>query len=197
MKETEIVELIHKAQNHDEVAMESLFRIYKPKVTAISREYFLIGSDTDDLVQEGMIALYKAICVYEEEKNHNFSAFASMFIHRTLQNAVKMANRKKNSPLNTYLPINNDDDNEDDSFKIIISDEDSNFEQSMIDKEMHTILLSKIKNVLSHEQYLILGMFLNGQSYQQMAERLNISRKQVDNTLQSIKKKLKSIKGEV
>ena len=98
-------ELILKAKNHDQNAMDQLLQRFKSKVIAISREYFLIGADFDDLIQEGMIGLYRAINVYDPNKNHNFSAFASLCIHRQLQNAVKNANRKKNSPLNSYLPI--------------------------------------------------------------------------------------------
>ena len=101
----DILNLIKLAKNHDEQAMDELLGMFKPKVIAISREYFLVGAEFDDLIQEGMIGLYKAIGIYDETKNHNFSAFASLCIHRQLQNAVKNANRKKNNPLNTYLPI--------------------------------------------------------------------------------------------
>ena len=80
-----IDELIIKAKNNDENAMEQLLQRFKSKVTAISREYFLVGADFDDLIQEGMIGLYKAINVYNPNKNHNFSAFASLCIHRQLQ----------------------------------------------------------------------------------------------------------------
>ena len=95
MEEKEISNLIIKAKNHDEEAMEKLLQAFKPKVIAISREYFLIGAEFDDLLQEGMIGLYKAINVYDETKNHSFSAFASLCIHRQLQNAVKMQIERK------------------------------------------------------------------------------------------------------
>ena len=103
MKDLELTNLIAEAKNHNEDAMEQLMREFKPKVIAISREYFLIGADFDDLIQEGMIGLYKAIRVYDETKNHNFSAFASLCIHRQIQNAVKNANRKKNNPFRVVL----------------------------------------------------------------------------------------------
>ncbi len=200
MLENEINELVVRAQHHDEEAMESLFRIFKPKVTAISREYFLIGAEFDDLIQEGMIGLYNAICVYNADKNHNFSAYASLLIHRKLQNAVKNANRMKNSPLNTYLPINNFDDTTDDEdgvIHLVIVDDDSDIEQYLLDKEMRTVVLSKVKDLLTDEQYKLLKMFLNGLTYREMSERLNIPSKQVDNTLQAIKKKLRTIGGEI
>lgn len=196
-----IDELIIKAKNNDENTMEQLLQRFKSKVTAISREYFLVGADFDDLIQEGMIGLYKAINVYDPNKNHNFSAFASLCIHRQLQNAVKNANRKKNSPLNSYLPIEyygGVKTDADDSFsKLIIVDDNSDFEKQFIDNEMNAIMISKVKNILTVVQFKLLKMFLNGESYINMAKALNISTKQVDNMLQSIKKKLRTIKGEI
>ena len=196
-----IDELIIKAKNNDENAMEQLLQRFKSKVTAISREYFLVGADFDDLIQEGMIGLYKAINVYDPNKNHNFSAFASLCIHRQLQNAVKNANRKKNSPLNSYLPIEyygGVKTDADDSFsKLIIVDDNSDFEKQFIDNEMNAIMISKVKNILTVVQFKLLKLFLNGESYINMAKALNISTKQVDNMLQSIKKKLRTIKGEI
>ncbi len=196
----DIVDLIERAQHNDELAMEDLLRLFKPKVIAISREYFLIGADEDDLIQEGMIGLYKAINVYDKSKNHNFSAFASLCIHRQMQNAVKNANRVKNAPLNSYLPINYyggvglDDDN---VMRVIIVDDNSDIEKEYIDKEMSAIMISKVRNLLTDQQFEMLKMFLNGFTYSQMAERLDITPKQVDNTLQAIKRKLHTIKGEI
>lgn len=194
-------ELILKAKNHDQNAMDQLLQRFKSKVIAISREYFLIGADFDDLIQEGMIGLYRAINVYDPNKNHNFSAFASLCIHRQLQNAVKNANRKKNSPLNSYLPIEyygGVKTETDDKFsKLIIVDDNSDFEKQFIDNEMNAIMISKVKGILTDVQFNLLKMFLNGESYINMAKSLNVSTKQVDNMLQAIKKKLKTIKGEL
>lgn len=197
MKEEEISNLILRAKNHDEEAMEELLQFFKPKVIAISREYFLVGSEFDDLIQEGMIGLYKAIGVYEPNKNHSFSAFASLCIHRQLQNAVKNANRKKNSPLNSYLPIKlydgSSSSEEDNVLKLVIVDDNSDIEQNYIDQEMNTIVMSRVKEVLSDEQFGILKSFLNGDSYSSIAKKNNISTKQVDNMLQAIKKKLRTL----
>lgn len=201
MKDLELTNLIAEAKNHNEDAMEQLMREFKPKVIAISREYFLIGADFDDLIQEGMIGLYKAIRVYDETKNHNFSAFASLCIHRQIQNAVKNANRKKNSPLNSYIPIKyydgSNQSDEDNILKLVIADENSDIEQNYIDKEINTILLSKVKNILTDEQFNILKMFINGATYSEIAINTNLTTKKVDNTLQAIKKKLKTIKGDM
>lgn len=198
MEEKEISNLIVKAKNHDEEAMDILLQMFKPKVIAISREYFLVGAEFDDLIQEGMIGLYKAIGVYDAAKNQNFSAFASLCIHRQLQNAVKNANRKKNNPLNSYLPIKYYDGSssseEDSILRLVIVDDNSNIEQNFIDKEINTIMISKVKSILTEQQFAILKQFLNGEAYSAIAEKNNISSKQVDNMLQAVKKKLRTLK---
>lgn len=181
--------------------MEDLLRIYKPKVIAISREYFLIGADFDDLIQEGMIGLYKAINIYDDQKNHNFSAFASLCIHRQMQNAVKNANRKKNAPLNSYVPIkyyDGSNTSDDDKInKLVIVDDTSDIEKNYIDKEMNAILISKTQDILTDTQFRVLQMFIRGESYEKIAQSLGVSQKKVDNLLQAIKKKLRAIKGEI
>ena len=197
MTEAVIENLITKAKSHDSEAMEELLQQFKPKVIAISREYFLIGAEFDDLIQEGMIGLYKAIGVYDASKNHSFSAFASLCIHRQLQNAVKNANRKKNNPLNSYLPIKYYDGSssseEDSILRLVIADDNSNIEQNYIDKEINTIVISKVKDMLTEEQFKVLNHFLNGDSYGLIAEKNNMTSKQVDNMLQAIKKKLRTL----
>ena len=197
MTEDVVSKLIVKARNHDEEAMETLLQGFKPKVIAISREYFLIGAEFDDLIQEGMIGLYKAIGVYDENKNHSFGAFASLCIHRQLQNAVKNANRKKNSPLNSYLPIKYYDgsssSDEENILKLVIVDDNSDIEQNYIDKELNTIMISKVRDMLTEDQFKVLKQFLNGDSYTSIAESNQISNKQVDNMLQAIKKKLRML----
>lgn len=201
MEEKQITELIKLAKTGDNEAMEELLRVFKPKVIAISREYFLVGADFDDLIQEGMIGLYKAINIYNDTKNHNFSAFASLCIHRQLQNAVKNANRKKNSPLNSYVPIKyydgsntTDDDN---LMRLVIVDDTSNIEQNFIDNELNTIMMSKVKELLNEQQFKVLKMFINGESYTTISKTMNMTNKNVDNMLQAIKKKLRTIKGDM
>ena len=197
MEESEINQLVKLAKRHDEKAMEELLSFYKSKVTAISREYFLIGAEFDDLIQEGMIGLYKAISVYDEDKNNNFSAFASLCIHRQLQNAVKNANRKKNQPLNSYVPIKyfdgSNSSDEEQITKLVIVDDTSNIEQNYIDKEMQAIVVSKVKDMLTQQQFYVLKMFLNGESYTNIAKTFNLTCKNVDNMLQAIKKKLRTL----
>ena len=200
MKEIE-KDLLKKAKAGDSFAIDEILTSKKNLVMAIARKFFLIGGDRDDLIQEGMIGLYKAIGVYDETKNHSFSAFASLCIHRQLQNAVKNANRKKNNPLNSYLPIkyydgssNSDEDN---VLKLVIVDDNSDIEQNFIDKELKSIVVSKVKDILTEEQFKMLKMFLNGESYNNIAQKLNTTAKKVDNVLQAIKKKLRTIEGDI
>ena len=192
-------ELIAKAQQGDETAMENIVNLFRAKVTAISREYFLVGAGLDDIIQEGMIGLFKAVYSYNAEKNHSFSSYASLCIERQIQTAIKNANRKKNSPLNSYVPISQFDDRDDDDekLKLVLVDDESDFEQKYINRELNVVVMSKIKTLLSNEQFKLLKMFLNGKSYAEMAQTLNISTKQVDNNLQAIKRILKSLKGEI
>ena len=197
MTESEIVSLIKKAKNNDQNAIDELFHFFKPKVIAIARKYFLAGADFDDLLQEGMIGLYKAINIYDEQKNANFGTFAALIIHRQLQNAVKNANRQKHNPLNSYVPIKYYDgttsSEEDSALKLVIVDDNSNIEQNYIDSELNLILMSKIKSVLNEMQFNVLEKFLAGDSYRTIAGDLNLTTKNVDNTIQAIKKKLRHL----
>lgn len=189
----QINEIVAKAKLGDFESMEYILQCFKPKVTAICREYFLLGADFDDILQEGMIGLYKAIVGFNENKNDNFSTFATMCIHHQVQNAVKIANSKKNQPLNEYISINIEGQvaESEDSPQIMLQANDKCAEQLSLDKEMVHDLHKKLRQELSTEQYGILLMYLNGYSYNEMAQKYNISTKKVDNDIQAIKRKLK------
>ena len=196
---SQINEVVIKAKNGDLESMECILQSFKPKVTAICREYFLLGADFDDILQEGMIGLYKAIVGYNESKNDNFNSFATMCIHHQIQNAVKVANSKKNQPLNDYVSISVEGgfSKDDDSPKIMLQAKDKGAEQLSIDKENENSLHQKLKQVLTFEQYGILLMYLNGYSYSEIAGKYNITNKKVDNNIQAIKRKLRILlKGE-
>ena len=195
----QINEIVAKAKTGDFESMESILQYFKPKVTAICREYFLLGADFDDLIQEGMIGLYKAIIGFDSNKNDNFAGFATMCIHHQVQNAVKMASSKKNNPLNDYVSISVDGrfSADDDGPKLMLQANDKGAEQHSIDKESEKGLHKKLKQCLTNEQYGILLMYLNGYSYTEMAQNYNITNKKVDNNIQAIKRKLKILlKGE-
>lgn len=192
---SQINEIVARAQLGDFESMEHILTIFKPKVTAICREYFLLGADFDDLSQEGMIGLYKAVVAYKADKNSNFSSFATICIHHQVQNAVKIAGSKKNHPLNDYVSISIEGgfSADDDGPKIMLEATDKGVEQLTIDKEREKNLHKKLKQVLTTEQYDILLMYLNGYTYGQMAQRYGITTKKVDNNIQAIKRKLRDL----
>lgn len=193
----DITELIEKAKLGDTESMEDILQFFKPKVNAICREYFLIGADFDDILQEGMIGLYKAVQNYNKGKNDNFSRFASMCIHRQIQSAVKIANAKKNLPLNDYFSINEEGAIENDGeygAQIILVTKDRIVEKNLTQKEKNADFINQIKNLLNQEQYKILILYLNGYSYSEISKLSNQTVKKIDNTIQTIKKKLKKLK---
>lgn len=196
---SQINEIVSKAKLGDFESMEYILQFFKPKVTAICREYFLLGADFDDILQEGMIGLYRAVVGFNIEKNNNFSNFATMCIHHQIQNAVKVANSKKNQPLNDYISISIEGgfSQNEESPKIILQANDKCAEQLSLDKENEKNLHQKLKQVLTKEQYGILLMYLNGYSYSEIAKSYKITNKKVDNNIQAIKRKLKVLlKGE-
>jgi len=191
----EIAELLEKA-NDDAESMELIIKAFKPKVNAICRGYFLIGSDFDDILQEGMLGLYKAIQSYDKNKNVNFSSYASLCIHRQIQSAVKVANSKKNLPLNAYFSIKNDGSIETDDLyspHIILVSKEGGAEKISLLKEQNSHILNTIKSKLDDVQFKILMMYLTGYSYMEIATVLDVKVKKVDNAIQTIKRKLKNI----
>lgn len=192
--------LVLEAKDGNVKSMESILRYFKPKVTAICREYFLLGADFDDILQEGMIGLYKAINGFDLNKNSNFPKFASICIHHQIQNAVKMANSRKNYPLNDYISISVDGsvDGDDDSAKIMLQADNSHTEQNSLNKENLKNIYEQVKKCLTAEQYKMLLMYLNGYTYSEIATHFCKTNKNIDNQIQAIKRKLRVIlKGEI
>ena len=192
----EISTILKNAQAGDGESMELILKSFKSKVNAICREYFLIGSDFDDILREGMIGLYKAIQTYDDKKNDNFSRYASLCIHRQIQSAVKVANSKKNLPLNDYYSISNDGEIESDNEKnpsIILVTKDRVAEKISLAKEKNTNILKQIKQILNEQQFKVLIYYLNGYSYNEIASIIDEKSKKIDNIIQQIKRKLKSV----
>ncbi len=195
----QINEMVLQAKNGDLNSMESILQFFKPKVTAICREYFLLGADFDDILQEGMIGLYKAIIAFNSGRNENFSSFASMCIHHQIQNAVKIASSKKNQPLNDYISINVEGgiSATEDTPKLMLQAGDLSAEQQSLNRESEDGLYKKVKSALTNLQYGILLMYLNGYSYGEIADKYQTTTKTIDNNIQAIKRKLRVVlKGE-
>lgn len=186
-------ELVFKAQSGDSDSELELFSRYKNALRKISRSYFLIGGDIEDLVQEGMIGLFKAIKGYSSEKNVSFSAFASLCIKHQIQTAVKKASSQKNMVLSTALPLTNPYDSDEDdegNLEIIIPSKDPTPEEKMISDETVKEMKEAIKKKLSHMELKVLSSYLKGQSYKVISAETGLSSKSIDNALTRIKKKL-------
>ncbi len=185
-------ELVSAWRRGDEYAAEKLIERYKNMVRMKSRPYFLIGADREDLVQEGMIGLYKAVRDYSPEHEMSFRSFADMCVHRQIITAIKRATRKKHAPLNSYVSIyRNEDEERDrpliDTMQTVRTD---NPEEMFISRESLEGMRGMLENMLSPLEKRVLDLFLDGRSYQEIAEIIARGTKTVDNALQRIKKKL-------
>ena len=189
-----------KAQEHDYESELELFTRYKNNINInrISRSFFLVGGDTEDLIQEGMIGLYKAIKYYSEDKNASFSTFANLCIKRQIQTAVKMATSHKNKILSSAIPIAEEETNEDDDehLGLVIPSTAPNPDDTLISQETIHEIKYKIKEKLSNMELKILSEYLAGKSYTEISQKLNLNKKSVDNALSRIKSKLSFLKNE-
>lgn len=190
MTDDEVVKLA-KADNLQ--ALEYLLEKYKNFVKSRSRPYFLIGADREDLIQEGMIGLYKAIRDYDTEKFSNFKAFAEMCITRQIITAIKTATRRKHMPLNSYVSLSHpvfDEESDKTLLDTITEHSCLDPEEIIINKENYTLIGHKINELLSPKEMEILSVYLKGKSYQEISDELGISHKSIDNALQRVKRKL-------
>ncbi|MGN0497310.1 MAG: sigma-70 family RNA polymerase sigma factor [Lachnospiraceae bacterium] len=189
-------ELIICSHNGDSDATEYLLKKYSPLVKKSIRTLYLIGADTEDLMQEGMIGLFKAIQHYElnEEKNASFYTFAKLCIHRQIYSAIKASNRKKHLPLNSYISFYSTV-NESDSELIenLEAGNDSNPEHVILDRENTSFIEDVLVARLSKMEQNVLHMYLEGNSYTEIAGVLNKTPKSIDNAIQRIRDKVKKL----
>lgn len=186
-------ELLQRLRGGDSLAEETLYARYKQIVRSKARTYFLVGADREDIIQEGMIGLYKAVVDYQFDRQVSFRAFAELCITRQIITAIKSATRKKHIPLNTYISFNRsvfDGDNERPLIDVLTSTRISDPEEVLIGRENYAAVADSIQNSLSKLERSALEWYLLGYSYQQIGEGLQISTKSVDNAIQRVKKKL-------
>ena len=189
--------LVERSHAGDARADETLCERYKNIVRIKARPYFLIGADREDLVQEGMIGLYKAIRDYTPDHNAVFRSFAEMCIVRQLISAIKRATRKKHAPLNTYVSLYGSTFAEEDNRERPLLDtmamvRTESPEDAFISKENTEHILGSIEKLLTPLEKQVLDLFMDGYSYQQIAAALGRGTKTVDNALQRIKRKLEN-----
>ena len=178
------------AKGGNEQAITTLIDRYKMYVKIIGRQFFLTGGETDDIIQEGMMGLYGAIYSYNLTSSANFKTFAKMCIRRSIQSAVKGANRQKHRPLNEYVSVNFNDSENDETLGLIIPSQNSDPEQRLIHKQQREKIEQIIKNALSDFEKAVLENYLKGNSYFEISQLLNKDIKSIDNALLRIKKKL-------
>ncbi len=174
-------------------ALEYLIYKYRNFVRAKARSYFLIGADREDIVQEGMIGLYKSIRDYRGDKQSTFKAFAELCITRQIITAIKTATRQKHIPLNSYVSLDKpiyDEDSDRTLLDVICGSKMSDPEELIINQEEFSGLEDKMSEILSDLERRVLMLYLDGRSYQEIAEDLDRHVKSIDNALQRVKRKL-------
>jgi len=190
MGDDKILEQIKCGNNF---ALEFLINKYKNFVRSKAKTYFLIGADKEDIVQEGMIGLFKAIRDFNDEKCVSFRAFAEICITRQIITAIKTATRQKHMPLNSYISLNKpvfEEEGERALIETINNDRNSDPEYLFISKEELNGIEGKMNEILSPLELEVLYSYLNGSSYQEIAVTLDKPVKSIDNALQRVKKKL-------
>jgi len=186
-------ELIEDARAGSDKALEHIINKYKNFVRAKARTYFLIGADREDIIQEGMIGLFKAIRDFRGDKLSSFRAFAELCITRQIITAIKTATRQKHIPLNSYISLNKpifDEESDRTLMDVICEGKISDPEELMINREEFNNIEIKMGEVLSELEWEVLSFYLQGKSYQEIAKDLERHVKSIDNALQRVKRKL-------
>ena len=187
------IEIINLAKLGDSQAIECIIDRYSVLVKAKAKTYFLVGADKEDIIQEGLIGLYKAIRDYDQSHTCSFKHFADICITRQIITAIKTATRQKHIPLNSYISLNKpvfEDESERSLFDMITSNFDSDPEKMTILKEEYEYIEQKMAEVLSPFEEKVLAQYLAGKSYKEISVDLNKEAKSIDNAIQRIKKKI-------
>lgn len=186
-------EIVAQAKSGNNRAQEYLISKYENFVKAKAKSYFLIGADKEDIYQEGMIGLYKAIRDFNPDKSTSFKSFAEICVIRQIITAIKTATRQKHIPLNTYISLNKpiyEEESERTLLDVLAGLKISDPEELMISKEQMDYIEEKISTVLSGLELEVLTSYLDGKSYQEIAIDLERHSKSIDNALQRVKRKL-------
>jgi RNA polymerase sporulation-specific sigma factor len=190
MEDEDVVKCVHEGDLH---ALEYMIHKYKNFVRAKAKSYFLIGADREDIIQEGMIGLYKAIRDYKGDKLSTFKAFAELCITRQMITAVKTATRQKHIPLNSYVSLDKpiyDEESDRTLLDVICGTRMTDPEQMLINREKYSDIELKISEILSDLEQKVLMLYLDGRTYQEISVDLKRHVKSIDNALQRVKRKL-------
>ncbi len=190
MRDEELVSLVHSGNTE---ALDFLITKFRPFVRMKARSYFLIGADKEDIIQEGMIGLYKAVRDFKSDKLSSFRAFAELCIIRQIITAIKTATRQKHIPLNSYISLDKpiyDEESDRTLMDVLTGNGVDDPEDLIIHNEEFQYMEEKMGEVLSELEREVLALYLDGQSYQEISEKLERHVKSIDNALQRVKRKL-------
>ena len=186
-------ELIEKLRQGENDITDYILEKYKQLVRKKTNAMYLIGGETEDLIQEGMIGLFKAIRDYRPDKDASFYHFAELCINRQLYSALEASNRKKHQPLNSYISLS-DQDNQGAVAAELLVDQERGPEQMVIEQELWEEYKKRLEQNLSKMENKVLQYYLDGNHYIQIAEIMGKSPKSIDNALQRIRQKIRQIK---
>ena len=185
-------QLISLVKSDDKYALDFIIEKYKDLVNMKVGKYFIIGAEREDIIQEGLIGLFKAIQGFDNTKQNSFKTFANMCIERQLITAIKTSNRQKHMPLNGYLSLNNaayDEDEDTTVIEVFDSHQTEDPLDTITKKEYYKRVEDAIDKNLSDFEKQVLARFIKGESYVQIAEKLDTPVKSIDNAIQRIRKK--------
>lgn len=188
-------ELIEKLRQGEDDITDYILEKYKPLVRKKTNAMYLIGGETEDLIQEGMIGLFKAIRDYKPDKDASFYHFAELCINRQLYSALEASNRKKHQPLNSYISLSEQEHPDAVAAELLI-DKESGPEQTVIEQEVWEEYKKRLAQKLSRMENQVLQYYLDGNHYIQIAEMMGKSPKSIDNALQRIRQKIRQMKPE-
>lgn len=186
-------ELINMTKKGDKKALNYLLDKYTDIVSMKAGKYFIVGAEKEDIMQEGLIGLFKAIKSFDTQKQSSFKTFANLCIERQLQTAIKSSMRQKHMPLNSYLSFNASAYEENDDTSLLEVFEQENASEDPLDivtkKEYYNFVEERIEETLSDFEKQVLHRYTNGESYTEIAEKVDAPVKSVDNAIQRIRKK--------
>lgn len=188
-------ELIEKLRQGEDDITDYILEKYKPLVRKKTNAMYLIGGETEDLIQEGMIGLFKAIRDYKPDKDASFYHFAELCINRQLYSALEASNRKKHQPLNSYISLSEQEHPDAVAAELLV-DKESGPEQTVIEQEVWEEYKKRLAQKLSRMENQVLQYYLDGNHYIQIAEMMGKSPKSIDNALQRIRQKIRQMKLE-
>lgn len=186
-------QLIVRLRSGENEIMDYILEKYKPMVRKRTNALYLIGGENEDLIQEGMIGLFKAVRDYKEDKESSFASFAQLCISRQLYSALEASNRKKHGPLNTYVSFSLEDQEGQSVLEESFSHKISSPEEWILEQEKLEELQMHMKERLSNMEQQVLALYLEGNNYIQISEILEKSPKSIDNALQRIRKKIRQL----